>query len=60
MLATTLFEAKETLIERNFSFDTMEHITDDEFLKMGIFEGIKVLLSTQTKRFKKAEARGTP
>jgi hypothetical protein len=59
-LATTLFEAKETLIERNFSFDTMEHITDDEFLKMGIFEGIKVLLSTQTKRFKKAEARGTP
>jgi hypothetical protein len=55
-----LFEAKETLIERNFSFDTMEHITDDEFLKMGIFEGIKVLLSTQTKRFKKAEARGTP
>jgi hypothetical protein len=59
-LATSLFEAKKTLIERDFSFETMEHVTDVEFLQMGISGGIKVLLSTQTKRFKKAEARGTP
>jgi hypothetical protein len=35
-LATTLFEAKKTLIERDFSFETMEHVTDVEFLQMGI------------------------
>ena len=59
-LATSLFEAKKTLIEREYSFETMEHVTDDQFHQMGIYGGIKVLLKTQTKRFKKAEARGAP
>jgi len=55
-----LFEAKKTLIEREYSFETMEHVTDDQFHQMGIYGGIKVLLKTQMKRFKKAEARGAP
>jgi hypothetical protein len=35
----------------------IEHVTHDEFLQMGISGGIKVLLNTQTKQFKKAESR---
>lgn len=57
-LATSLFEAKKALIQGDFIFETIEHVTDDEFIKMGISIGIKVLLKTQTKRFKRAESRG--
>ena len=57
-LATSLFEAKKALIEGDFIFETVEHVTDSEFAQMGISAGIKVLLRTQTKRFKKAESRG--
>jgi len=56
-LATSLFEAKKALIGHEFTFETVEHITDDEFLQMGVSGGITALLRTQTKRFKKAEAR---
>jgi len=59
-LATSLFKAKKALIEHDFTFETVEHVTDDEFLQMSISGGIKVLLKTQMKRFKKAQARGTP
>jgi len=45
------------LIQHDFVFETVEHIADEVFLQMGISGGIKVLLKTQTKRFKKAEAR---
>jgi len=58
-LATPLFKAKKALIQHDFSFETLEHVTDDEFLQIGISGGIKVLLKTQTKRFKKAQDRGT-
>ena len=58
-LATSLFEAKDALIQHEFVFETVEHVTDAEFLQMGVSGGIKVLLKTQTKRFKKAQARGT-
>ena len=57
-LATSLFEAKNALVQGDFIFETVEHITDDEFAKMAISPGIKVLLRTQIKRFKKAEAKG--
>ncbi len=57
-LATSLFEAKAALVQGDFIFDTVEHVTDDEFTKMAISPGIKVLLRTQIKRFKKAEAKG--
>jgi hypothetical protein len=56
-LAASLFEAKNALIEREFIFETVEHVTDDEFTQMGISRGIRVLLGTQTKRFKKAESK---
>ena len=56
-LATSLFEAKRALIGQFFTFETVQHITDDDFLQMGVSEWIKALLRTQTKRFKKAEAR---
>jgi len=56
-LATPLLEAKDALIQHDFVFETVEHIADEVFLQMGISGGIKVLLKTQTKRFKKAEAR---
>jgi hypothetical protein len=56
-LATSLFEAKKALIECEFIFEMIEHVTHDEFLQMGISGGIKVLLNTQTKQFKKAESR---
>jgi hypothetical protein len=57
-LATSLFEAKDALISGDFIFETIEHVTDEEFIKMGISAGIKALLKTQIKRFKKAESRG--
>ena len=57
-LATSLFEAKATLVQGDFIFDTVEHITDDEFTKMAISPGITVLLRTQIKCFKKAEVKG--
>jgi hypothetical protein len=56
-LAASLFEAKNALIEREFIFETVEHVTDDEFTQMGISRGIRVLLGMQTKRFKKAESK---
>lgn len=56
-LATSLFEAEKALIGHDFIFETVEHITDDEFLRMGVTGWITALLRTQTKRFKKAEAR---
>ena len=57
-LATSLFEAKNALVQGDFVFQTIEHVTDDEFTKMAITPGIKVLLRTQIKRFKKAESKG--
>jgi hypothetical protein len=57
-LAISLFEAKEALISGDFIFETIEFVTDEEFIKMGISAGIKILLKTQIKRFKKAESRG--
>ena len=57
-LATSLFEAKNALVQGDFVFQTIEHVTDDEFTKMAISPGIKVLLRTQIKRFKKAESKG--
>jgi len=58
-LATPLVEVKKALIEHDFAFETLKHVIDDEFLQMGISGGIKMLLKTQTKRFKKAQDRGT-
>src|SRR5438046_1182659 len=57
-LATSLFEAKNALFQGDFIFETVEYIINDEFSKMEISPGIKVLLRTQIKRFKKAEAKG--
>ena|SRR5947207_7818263 len=56
-LAASLFEAKNALIKGDIVFETIEHVTDDEFTKMTISSGIKLLLRTQMKRFKKEEAR---
>ena len=50
-LTTSLFEAKNALVQGDFIFQTIEHVTDDEFTKMAISPGIKVLLRTQIKRF---------
>ena len=57
-LATSLFETKNTLVQGDFTFQTIEHVTDDEFTKMAISPGIKILLRTQIKQFKKAESKG--
>ena len=57
-LAAALYEAKNALIDAQFIFDTVMFVTDAEFENMGISPGIKVLLKTMIKGFKKAEAKG--
>ena len=57
-LATSLFEAKNTLVQKDFIFETIEYVTNDQFAMMAISSGIKVLLRTQIKQFKKVEAKG--
>jgi hypothetical protein len=39
-----LFEAKEALISGDFIFEIIEYITNEEFAKIEILAGIKILL----------------
>ena len=45
-VATSLFEAKNTLVQKDFIFKTVEHITDDEFATMVISSWIKAFKDT--------------